>query len=46
MPKELAVSGSGAFKMEVAGRTVAQRIRISGAGDYRAAKLQSETAAK
>jgi len=42
--KELAVSGSGAFKMDVAGRTVAQRIRISGAGDYRAAKLQSETA--
>ena len=42
--KELAVSGSGAFKMDIAGRTVAQRIRISGAGDYRAAKLQSETA--
>ena len=42
--KELAVSGSGAFKMDIAGRTVAQQIRISGAGDYRASKLQSETA--
>ena len=42
--KELTVTGSGAIKMEVAGRTVAQRIRISGAGDYRAAKLESETA--
>ena len=42
--KELAVDGSGAIKMEIAGRTVAQTIRISGAGDYRAADLASETA--
>ena len=30
--------------MEIAGRTVAQTIKISGAGDYRAAELDSETA--
>lgn len=42
---ELTVTGSGALKMEVAGRTVSQKIRISGAGDYQAAKLDSQTAA-
>ena len=42
--KELVVNGSGALKMEVAGRTVSQKVRISGAGDYRAGKLDSETA--
>ena len=42
--KELAVDGSGAIKMEIAGRTVAQTIQISGAGDYRAEDLASDTA--
>jgi hypothetical protein len=42
--KELVVNGSGALKMDVAGRTVTQKVRISGAGEYRAAKLDSETA--
>jgi hypothetical protein len=42
--KALAVDGSGAIKMEVAGRTVAQTIEISGAGDYRAEDLASDTA--
>lgn len=42
--KELTVSGSGAIKIDIAGRVVDQRIRMSGAGDYRAAKLDSETA--
>jgi len=42
--KELAVDGSGAVKLEIAGRAVAQTIEISGAGDYRAADLASDTA--
>jgi Putative auto-transporter adhesin, head GIN domain len=42
--QELVVNGSGAIRMDAAGRVVAQRIGISGAGDYRAAKLDSETA--
>jgi hypothetical protein len=42
---ELTVTGSGAPKMEVGGRTVAQKIRLSGAADYQAAKLDSQTAA-
>jgi hypothetical protein len=42
---DLTVTGSGALKMEIAGRTVSQKIRISGAGDYQAAKLDSQTAA-
>ena len=41
---DLTVTGSGALKMQVAGRTVSQKIRISGAGDYQAAKLDSQTA--
>ena len=41
---ELAVTGSGALKMDVGGRTVTQTIRMSGAADYRAARLDSETA--
>jgi hypothetical protein len=41
---ELAVTGSGALKMDVAGRTVTQKIRMSGAGDYRAGNLDSQTA--
>ena len=40
---ELAVSGSGALKMEIAGRATTQKVRMSGAGDYRAAKLESQT---
>jgi putative autotransporter adhesin-like protein len=42
--RELVVNGSGALKMEVGGRTVTQKVRLSGAADYRAAKLDSETA--
>ena len=42
--KELTVDGSGAVKLELAGRAVAQTIEISGAGDYRAADLASDTA--
>ena len=41
---QLSVSGSGAMKAELAGRAAEQKIAISGAGDYRAAKLQSERA--
>lgn len=41
---ELTVTGSGALKMEVAGRVATQRIRTSGAGDYRAPKLDSQAA--
>jgi hypothetical protein len=41
---ELAVSGSGAMKAELAGRVTEQVISISGAGDYRAADLVSDTA--
>jgi hypothetical protein len=42
--KELSVDGSGAIKMEVAGRAAAQSVEISGAGDYRAEDLASDTA--
>ena len=42
--KELAVDGSGAMKIEIAGRATRQTIDISGAGDYRAADLASESA--
>jgi hypothetical protein len=42
--KSLAVDGSGAIKMEIAGRAAAQAIDISGAGDYRADDLASDTA--
>ncbi len=42
--KELALSASGAVKADVAGRATEQRIAISGAGNYRAADLASETA--
>jgi len=42
--KELVVNGSGALKMEIGGRTVTQKVRISGAGEYRAGRLDSETA--
>jgi hypothetical protein len=42
--KALVIDGSGACKMEVSGRTVAQTIEISGAGDYRAEDLASDTA--
>jgi len=42
--KELSVDGSGAMKAELAGRTVTQKIAISGAGEYRAADLASQDA--
>jgi hypothetical protein len=42
---DLTVTGSGALKMEVGGRTATQKVKMSGAGDYRAAKLDSQTAA-
>jgi hypothetical protein len=42
--KELSVGGAGAMKAELAGRTVTQKVAISGAGDYRAAGLASEDA--
>jgi len=41
---QLSVTGSGAMKAELAGRAAEQKIAISGAGDYRAAKLESERA--
>ena len=41
---ELSVTGSGALKMDVAGRATTQKVRMSGAGDYRGAKLESQTA--
>lgn len=41
---ELTVTGSGAVKMEVAGRTGTQKLRFSGAGEYAAGKLDSQTA--
>ena len=41
---ELVLGASGAVKAEVAGRAVEQRIAISGAGDYRAADLSSDSA--
>ncbi len=42
--KDLTLAGSGAMKAEVAGRVRDQKVSISGAGDYRAANLVSETA--
>ena len=42
--KELTVSGSGAMRIELAGKATEQRVSISGAGDYRAAELASEDA--
>jgi Putative auto-transporter adhesin, head GIN domain len=42
--KELTIDGSGAMKIEIAGRAVRQSVEISGAGDYRAADLASESA--
>jgi hypothetical protein len=42
--RELVVNGSGALKMDVGGRAVTQKVRLSGAADYRAGKLDSETA--
>jgi hypothetical protein len=41
---ELALSASGAVKADVAGRATEQRIAISGAGNYRAAELASDSA--
>lgn len=41
---ELSVTGSGALQAELAGQVNDQRISISGAADYQAAKLQSDTA--
>jgi len=41
---ELDVEGSGRVKAVVAGRATHQRIAISGAGDYQAGSLASETA--
>ena len=40
----LSIDGSGAVKAEIAGQVTDQRISISGAADYQAAKLQSDTA--
>ena len=42
--RELSVAGSGAVKADLAGRATTQKIAISGAGDYRAANLESEHA--
>jgi hypothetical protein len=42
--KSLAITGSGAFKADVAGRVDEQRISISGAGDYDAVDLASDKA--
>ena len=41
---DLRIEGSGAMKADIAGRATAQRIEISGAGDYHAPHLVSETA--
>ena len=40
----LAIDGTGALKAEIAGHATEQRISVSGAADYQAAKLQSDTA--
>jgi Putative auto-transporter adhesin, head GIN domain len=40
----LTIDGSGAVKADIAGQVTEQRISISGAADYQAAKLQSDTA--
>lgn len=42
--RELVLSGSGATKAELAGRALAQRIAISGAGDYRGSELFGDDA--
>jgi len=42
--KHLHVEGAGAFKADVAGEATEQRIELTGAGDYRAAQLRSQTA--
>ncbi len=42
--RALNLSGSGAFKADVAGRVDEQRISISGAADYRAGELVSDRA--
>lgn len=42
--KELAVSGSGAMKAELAGRAGEQKVSISGAGEYRAPNLLTDSA--
>lgn len=42
--KELTVGGSGAMKVDIDGRTVEQRVQISGAGSYRAPDLASDDA--
>jgi hypothetical protein len=42
--EELRIEGSGSVKANVAGRATAQRIEISGAGEYEAADLASERA--
>jgi hypothetical protein len=41
---DLSIEGSGSVKANVAGRATAQRIEISGAGEYDAADLASERA--
>jgi hypothetical protein len=40
----LSVEGAGALKADLAGQVIDQSISISGAGDYQAGKLQSDTA--
>ena len=42
--KELAIAVSGTVKAEIAGRATEQRIAISGAGNYRAPELTSDSA--
>jgi hypothetical protein len=42
--KELAIAVSGTVKAEIAGRAAEQRIAISGAGNYRAPELASDSA--
>lgn len=42
--KELAIAVSGTVKAEIAGRAAEQRIAISGAGNYRAPELTSDSA--
>lgn len=41
---KLSIDGSGALKAEIAGQVTEQRISISGAADYQAIKLQSDSA--
>ena len=42
--RTLRLAGAGALKAEIAGRAVDQAISISGAGDYRGARLVSQSA--